>query len=276
MSWLNKKLLTKAVFWTNFIAAGAIIVSVIAIQISCNQTDLIKEQTIHLKIQDEKINDLNYTNKAMQFRPDIEVVGIPHLDSLRQIVTSSYLDTTHSSDIPNSISGYSILDYHIVLHNKGSADANLIVYITTDTTIIKDYLRNQFMDDVITFKKGKNVVAGENLVLQLSANDTLAPIPIRMIIPSLAQDTLALHFLMIYSGENGILYDTYYKAMYRYLKKYMVGDFRGLKLPWVIDYKETAPLGIIKFVKDNKSESHFFQEEFTHKFWEYYNLIAPK
>jgi len=157
--------------------------------------------------QNKKIEDLEYKNSALQYRPNLVVVGTPILDSAvvdNPIkLNSRYSDSTYNIEIPQK---YFIT---LKLFNSGNSIAKFIGYIFTDTTSGEDIIRKYILNN----NWGQKDIEVTNKIYysskEIKSNDTIS-ISFNPTVQFVEDERFTLHFLFLYYGENGVLYDTYY------------------------------------------------------------------
>ncbi len=210
-----RRYLTRLSF-TDILAAVSIVISLIV---------LVRDY-----YQSARIDQLSYTTSAVQFRPNLKIVGnlrivdfalgtrLPHLDgpSLEEILTTP-----------------AELEIHISLRctNTGNSLARIVNTFWTDTVSGEEKLRALLTDKVR--RQDAIIPASFNdyyKTRDLSSGDT-TDIEARHMVASYHDETFTLHFLILYENETGALFDTYYWA------RFAAGPFKMQEKDILIDGK---------------------------------------
>jgi hypothetical protein len=262
MNWL-KKIIMNPKLWAWLIPT---VIAGAALFKTCQQTDINKEQTEHLKEQERKIENLTYYTNAFSHRPQIEIVGQPIIDSAFQLITAMYLDTTYQTSSKNSIEGYTFIKYRLRLFNNSDYNANIVMTLEASKETKEPMLRTIL--DTAVKNKNKKIVEYKNgeFSKQLKARDSMFH-ECQALIPSLESDTIILHCLIVYFGENNVLYDTYYWSVYKIPPMKIIGhNIRQLKLPFTL--APQPPSALFRF-KEDYYDTKYYSLEFALKVNEY-------
>jgi len=155
--------------------------------------------------QDRQIESLQYTDKAMKYRPIIKIAENPIIYdknvSLKEVIIDSVSRNTHITLILDSLK----TQYGLI--NTGNSIAKIIAVISTDTLSAIDRLRNDLLN-----KKFRDIyynrIIIKNELLELYPNDTTY-VNINYPIKFIKKNEFILHLLILYKNEIGNLYDTY-------------------------------------------------------------------
>jgi hypothetical protein len=169
--------------------------------------------------QNKRIEELDYTSKAMEYRPLLEVVESPQITSIRvagekKIATHDLLDTTQNADrfidIPCSLT----VDAKLRVVNSGNSLAEVYAYIWGDTLSGTAPIRHRLLDKKLRedgfvvsptseYFAIKDVKPGDTTYFEISHTAKFVE-----------ENSFTMHFLLLYKNEAGVLYDTYYWARY--------------------------------------------------------------
>lgn len=200
--------------------------------------------------QNSKIETLEYQNKALLFRPSLIVLGQPQIDSFKIGPLKIELKKLDSAI---ELVGTLNIALSIKLINNGNSLMKFFGYIFTDTTsggdIIRDYImsksfgRKNVKFDVDLYYSSKEIRANDTLYLGFSKQ-----------IEFINENQFTLHFLFLYFGENGVLYDTYYWARYSSVSPKYTWDSLYIKgRDFKLKSKPIAKKDLIKLIDQNSS-----------------------
>jgi len=165
--------------------------------------------------QDKKIEELNYTSKALEFRPCLDVIGSPEIDSFelaseKMPVSKLYESRSDTIDIR------SFLTIHAKLKvaNVGNSRARVYAFAWQDTLSGEPKIRELLLDKKAR-EKGIKVSPFLDYfwLREVGPGDTTS-FDVSHTIRFVEENKFTMHFLFLYENESHVLYDTYYWALY--------------------------------------------------------------
>lgn len=252
-------------FW---ISITAIVVSIATAWHGCNQNKLLKEQINFEKDKNSKEIESEYYKNALLYRPDIDVADTPYIDTLSQYITYLGLDTTNKSNENNGLQGAYVINYRLKFVNKGNSKAKILLIISGISKTLDNKLPPAVKRAVLNNEKlDFHIITG--ITTQINNFDTITYNFIDQY-PRLGEDTLVLHHLIIYMSEAGVVYETYYKAIFKipYIK--YIGHFRNLKIPFRLVTFDGTQNKEFRYIR-KISDSHYYDKDYAYKFLEYLN-----
>lgn len=186
--------------------------------------------------QDIKIENISYDQMAMAHRPDIKIEkgSLFKVYSREKVINlDNYLETNLQKK--DSVSSVSIdidsLRFDLLLKNTGNAIAKIHQFIFTDTTTGKDYIRKVITDKKLreqkllsysTLKKYYDYYNHNYYnVRHIAPNDSLEIYFTKPIFFK-SGHTFTLHFIILYSNDASVLFDTYGWAKFKTSKGYRI------------------------------------------------------
>jgi hypothetical protein len=197
--------LLKKIKLSDWLSTGALILAIVVFVRNCSQN--------------KRIEDLDYNNKALEYRPLLEVVGNPQITSVgiageKKFATRYLLDTTQNPDrfvdIPCSLT----VETKLCIVNSGTSLAEVYAYTWEDTLSGGPQLRNRLLDKKLRehgfvlspttdYFSIQDIKPGDTSYFNLSHTAHFVK-----------DNAFTMHFLVLYMNEVGSLYDTYYWARY--------------------------------------------------------------
>ncbi len=165
--------------------------------------------------QDKKIEELNYTSKALEFRPCLDVIGSPEIDSFelaseKMPVSKLYESRSDTIDIR------SFLTIHAKLKvtNVGNSRARVYAFAWQDTLSGEPKIRELLLDKKAR-EKGIKVSPFLDYfwLREVRPGDTTSFV-VSHTVRFIEKNKFTMHFLFLYENESHVLYDTYYWARY--------------------------------------------------------------
>lgn len=171
--------------------------------------------------QDRKMMQMDYSVKAMGYKPFLKVVGKPVVqsfeifsdtNSLKMSIQHEKLTSTDSIlDIPAFIT----VHFKLPITNNGNSLSKIIATCLADTLTGTDILRRWLFNgklrklhfDILPsedYFTSKEVAVGETVNLQLKRT-----------VGFISEGQFTLHFFILYENDIGNVYDTYYWARYQ-------------------------------------------------------------
>ena len=168
--------------------------------------------------QNKKIEDLDYTSKALQFRPMLDVIGNPEITSSEfttdKITVSDLLNTQENMDSIRDIGATIKINAKLNFVNKGNAIAKISEIIWCDTLSGSDEIRKYLFNKKLREEMFKEYPDSDYYkITDVSPGDTCV-FNISRSVVFVSDEKFTLHFLLLYHNEAGSFFDTYYWARY--------------------------------------------------------------
>jgi len=189
----------------DWVSLSAVIISLISLSIT-----LIRGCS-----QDKKIEELNYANKAVEFRPCLEVIGNPEIISVefaseKMPVSKFYESHSDTIDIPSFLT----MNAKLRLVNTGNSRAKVYASFWQDTLSGDPKIRDLLLDKKARAKKIRATPVLDYFWLkEVRPSDTVS-FDMSDTVRFVEGNKFTIHFLLLYENESHVLYDTYYWARY--------------------------------------------------------------
>jgi len=185
-----------------YVALGAFLLGIVSFVRDCSQ--------------DISIEESNYMNMAMKFRPDLKVVNSPEIISFElastdKISVSEFYDSQSDTiDIHSSLT----IKAKLNLVNVGNARAKVYAFGRMDTLSGDPKIRELLLN-----KKGREhsmkfaPISDYFWIKDVKPDDTTC-FNLSHAIKFIEDSKFTVHFIFLYENDVGVLYDTYYWANY--------------------------------------------------------------
>jgi hypothetical protein len=237
-----------------WIAVGALIISIIGLV--CDHC------------QNKKIEDLDYKNKALEFRPLLKIVGIPKIDSFelksyKKVDMREFLDSSDTTERFVDIPSILTINLKLNMVNAGNSIAAVYAEFWSDTLSGSDKIRDILLDKklrehrlskspIIDYFRFKEIQPGETTDFEFSHT-----------VKFLEEDKFTMHFLFLYKNEAGALYDTYYWARYTTTPIVGVPEFAVIngQLAFRMKFAKTEFTEFLKLLDQNMASKTYPRTE---------------
>ncbi len=165
--------------------------------------------------QDKKIEELSYIDRALEYRPCLDVIGSPEIDSFELASEKMPVSKLYDSR-SDTIDIHSFLTIHAKLKvvNVGNSRARVYAFTWQDTLSGEPKIRELLLDKKAR-KKGIKVSPFLDYfwLREVRPGDTTSFV-VSHTVRFVEENKFTMHFLFLYENESHILYDTYYWARY--------------------------------------------------------------
>lgn len=222
-SFIQKKL-SGSVF-ANLTTLGTLI---FAIYSHCSQNKEIEEQS---RQQSKTVDSLNYRINALHFQPILKIAKNPVIESLsfESKIPKTYLLSDIQDDKATSdtlaINGKYTAITEFRVFNDGESLAKILAYVISDTLSELPIIRKYLHSDSLNAKPFVIDFLPDFSIDELQPGDTTS-VKIRHEIKFPKQGRFTIHILMLYENQMGILYDTYFWAVFENLPTVFRQEFR--------------------------------------------------
>ena len=232
---------------SDFIALGAVIISIIALCKDCSQN--------------KKIDKTNYSLSQIQNKPQIkiiktEIIGFElHSEMNPQGTEESYLkhDTT---DLGVELE----LNTRIYLTNIGNVSAKIFGEICSDNTSSKRFLR-EILKDVKHTVDTTGFIKDYYRNIEINNGDTLK-IERKFKISNPNIDKFTIHYMLLYENDLDQYFDTYYWARFKLNELVIKEEFYPNEQLLHLKVARKDLINMIKFIDDyNYTDSYNLKEK---------------
>jgi hypothetical protein len=238
--------LIKKIKISDYIAIGAILISISSIVYTC--------------CQDKKLNNLTYHINSIEHRPHLKIVDISINNcTFKSRPFTIFKETENDSDTLNIEVNIEV-ETTLKIVNIGNSKASLILEVAADTASGNMFLKNVLPR--LTQQAEKSEYRRYYPYFEINVNDT-AIFTYKRKIENIDDNKFTLHFYLLYNNELQQFFDTYYWARFSVtpflIQPQFNNNIKNNSLPIIYNFKDIERS--IHFVDDNNFSYTYSEKE---------------